>query len=69
MGYLGNLASDIASSLKPRGRMYKSVRQTPSYRERGYAFAYNLGTVSALTGISFGRGRGAIYDGLQFCEL
>ena len=66
MGYLGNLASDIASSLKPRGRMYKSVRQTPSYRERGYAFAYNLGTVSALTGISFGRGRGAIYDGLQF---
>lgn len=66
MGYLGNLASDIGSSVKIRGRMYKSVRQTPSFRERGYSFAYNLGTISSLTGMSFGRGRGAIYDGLQF---
>ena len=65
MGYLGNLASDLRTSVKSR-RMYKSLRDTPGFREKGYNFAYNLGTASALTGVSFGRGRGAIYDSLQF---
>ena len=66
MGYIGNLVSDLKGAASIRGRMYKSVRQTPSFQERGYAFAYNLGTISSLTGLSFGRARGGIYDGLQF---
>ena len=66
MGYLGNLASDVRSSVFSSRRMYKSLSDTPSYRAKGYSFAYNLGTASALSGFSFGRGRGAIYDSLQF---
>ncbi len=65
MGYLGNVASDLRSASTGR-RMFKSLRDVPGYKDKGYAFAYNLGTVGALTGVSTSKARGGLYNSLQF---
>ena len=64
MGYLGNLSGDVKGSLGPP-KFYKRLRDTPSFKEKGYRFAYNLGTVGAMTGAKVGTLRGGIYDSLQ----
>lgn len=64
MGYLGNLSRDVRGSLGPP-KLYKSLRDSPSFKEKGYRFAYNLGTVGAMTGAKVGGVRGGIYDSLQ----
>lgn len=63
-GFLGNLASDVVGSLRSP-RLYKNLRDTPSYKEKGYNFAYNLGTFSSVTGANVGGLRSGLYNSLQ----
>lgn len=65
MGYVGSLVSDFRESLVSPRKLYKSLSDSPSYTDRGYRFAYNLGTVSAATGLDTKALRGGIYEGLQ----
>ena len=65
MGYLGNLVSDLRGSVARPSQLYKSLRDSPSFDDKGYRFAYNLGTFSAASGIDTKAVRTATYEGLQ----
>ena len=65
MGYLGNLVSDLKGSVARPSQLYKSLRDSPSFDDKGYRFAYNLGTFSAASGIDTKAVRTATYEGLQ----
>jgi len=65
MAIFKSQSSDTSSVFRARGTMYKSLRDTPSFQEKGYRFAYNLGTVSALTGAKTGGVRSKLYDSLD----
>ena len=65
MGYLGRVASDFRESIVSPRKLYKSLGDSPSHTDRGYRFAYNLGTVSAVTGADTKALRSGIYEGLQ----
>ena len=64
MAFFSNFASDLIGSLRSP-RLYKSLRDTPNYKEKGYNFAYNLGTFSAVTGANVGGLRSGLYNSLQ----
>ena len=64
MAFFSNFASDVVGSLRSP-RLYKSLRDTPSYKEKGYNFAYNLGTLSSVTGANVGGLRSGLYNSLQ----
>ena len=65
MGYYGNLVQDIKGSFVSPRKVYKSLRDSPSYTDKGYRFVYNLGSLDATFGsdTSFIRNMG--YTGLQ----
>ena len=65
MGYVGRLVSDFRESVVSPRKLYKSLSDSPSYTDKGYRFAYNLGTVSAATGADTKALRSGIYEGLQ----
>ena len=65
MAYLKNLASDLRHSIRGR-KLYKSLRDTPNFQGGVYNFAYNLGTISAVTGNkTLSPVRGLAYNSLQ----
>ena len=65
MAYLRNLASDLRHSIRGR-KLYKSLRDTPNFQGGVYNFAYNLGTISAVTGNkTLSPVRGLAYNSLQ----
>jgi hypothetical protein len=65
MAYFKNLASDARHSVKAR-KGYKSLRDTPNFQGGVYNFAYNLGTISAVTGNkSLSPVRGLAYNSVQ----
>ena len=51
------------STLKPK--VWKSLRQTRNYEEKGYSFLYNLGTLGSVTPISTSNIRNMGYESLQ----
>ena len=46
MGYFGNLFERATS-----GKVYKNLRETRSFEEKGYAFLYNLGQLGSIVPI------------------